>query len=354
MKSYFTVLIAISLLLMIYGCTQKGGATPGVKYSNYTLPISGRSFYIGVVPTPKSIPATTMQDLIDSYSEAGKIGEVTMVWPSGGWYGACQRLQDSRTVEAVRNMGLKPIINLNFYTIAEVPVKGLQLMPDAPPGVNASLKDPEFRRLFIEEARNCSRLFKPEYLSLGNEVGAYYATNPDSFDDYVSLYGEAYDAVKQESPNTKVFVVFSLNQLDDADQWPLIGKFGSKLDLLGITTYPYRNYSSPADIPDNYYQRLKGYSKKPIAFTEIGWPSTFARSSETEQADYLVRFLNLTKGMDVEMADWLFLNEPAGIGGVAGMISGQDTKTISLKNPDGSEKKIYGVWKDLYNIPLSK
>ncbi|MFH0884534.1 MAG: glycosyl hydrolase 53 family protein [Candidatus Micrarchaeota archaeon] len=355
MKINFTALLVISLLLIICGCAQKEAEAPAPKYGKYTLPISERDYYIGVIPTPKSVPPTTQQDLINAYAETGKLGEVSMVWPSGGWHGACKRLQDSRTVEAVRNMGLKPIINLNFYTIAQVPAKGLQLIPDAPTGVNASLKDAEFRRLFVEEARNCSRMFKPEYLSLGNEVGAFYATDPDAFDDYVSLYGEAYDAVKQESPDTKVFVVFSQNQLEDANQWQLIGKFGQTLDLLGITTYPWMDYSSPDDIPDDFYKRLQGYTNKPIAFTEIGWVSaSSAGSSEAEQAEYLVRFLNLTKGMDVEMANWLFLYEPANISGVAGMVSGQETKTIALKNADGTEKEIYWVWKDLYGLPLRK
>ncbi|MEM3031167.1 MAG: hypothetical protein QXH27_05545 [Candidatus Micrarchaeia archaeon] len=372
MKAPFSVLLAIFLLLL-FGCAQKeaaapaashpapnatttaGTPAPGVKYSSYELPIGERSFYLGVVPTPKSIPAITQQGLVDAYAEAGKLGEVTMVWPSGGWHGACQRLQSSRTVEAVRNMGLKPVINLNFYTIAEVPGKGLQVVPDAPAGVNASLRNAEFRRLFVEEVRDCSRMFKPEYLSLGNEVGAFYATNPDAFDDYVSLYGEAYDAVKQESPGTKVFAVFSLNQLENANQWQLIGKFGQKLDLLGITTYPWMNYSSPKDMPDSYYQRLGGYTSKPVAFTEIGWVSaSSAGSSENEQAEYLVRFLNLTKGMRVEMVNWLFLHEPAAIGGTAGAMSAAETKTIALKNSDGSEKEVYGVWKDLHNLPLRK
>lgn len=60
------------------------------------------------------------------------------------------------------------------------------------------------------------------------------------------------------------------------------------------------------DIPINYYSQIKEYTNKRIAFTEIGWPS---KVSEDEQLNFIVRFLNLTKSMNIEFIQWIYLHD---------------------------------------------
>lgn len=76
------------------------------------------------------------------------------------------------------------------------------------------------------------------------------------------------------------------------------------MDLIGLTTYPWKHYDNLESITSDYYFKLKQYTSKPVVFTEIGWISSQKKgSTEEEQARFLVKFLELTKGMDIEMVN---------------------------------------------------
>ena len=85
---------------------------------------------------------------------------------------------------------------------------------------------------------------------------------------------------------------------------------------------------------------------RPVAFTEIGWAG-----NETEQAEFLVRFLELTKDIDLEMVNWLFLHEIE-FSGIGESVFSPESATIALKNADGTEKEIYDVWLDLKEVEV--
>jgi hypothetical protein len=65
--------------------------------------------------------------------------------------------------------------------------------------------------------------------------------------------------------------------------------------LLGLSSYPYlAGYATPAAIPLDYYQRLRGGRTLPVFVAEGGWtsgsfPSQGVASSPSMQVDYLVR-----------------------------------------------------------------
>ncbi len=64
------------------------------------------------------------------------------------------------------------------------------------------------------------------------------------------------------------------------------------IEELGISSYPYFAFDSPADIPANYYARLVEGRTLPRFVSEGGWTSATAGpvvSSEEEQAAYLLR-----------------------------------------------------------------
>ncbi len=344
-----TAFLTSILTLTILACgSTVSSSTPPVDYlatnSYVELPISERNFLIGLVPSPRSVPETTFDDLIAAYQETSRIAEISMVWTDPAGIGEYEKLTQSKVITALRVYGLEPVLTLNFATIQQVPGEGLTYVVDAPPGVNADLADPEFRRLWIEEAKNIAEDFQPEYFSLGNEINDYFYSNPEDLEKYLSLYDDACAAIEGVSPNTKVFVVFSLNHMIDNNQFELLDTFNDRVDLIGLTTYPWQQYDNLADIPDDYYSKLEEYVNKPIAFTEIGWPSSQEQgSSEGEQAEFLIRFLELTRDMNLEMVNWLFLHTPE-LNGIAAIVSSPGTNTISLKNADDSPKAIYSVW----------
>lgn len=341
-KKYCWLAVLLGLVL-IAGCQPE--AAPPLKHSQYQLPITQRGFYIGMVPTPKSVPETTFTDITAAYEEAGQLGEVSMVWVNPGGIGLYDKLKQNQVVTALRVYGLKPVLTLNLHTIKEVPGAGLQVVIDAPAGVNAALADPKFRELWVAEARNMAQEFQPEYFALGNEINDYFYLHPADLPDYLTLFDEAYSAIKEVSSQTKVMVVFSYTHLIDNDQWPLFAEF-NRVDLFGLTTYPWQHFNQPEDIATDYYQRLGQYVSKPIAFTEIGWAG-----AETEQAEFLVRFLELTAGMDIEMVNWLFLHEIE-FSGIGASVFNPESATIALKKADGTRKEIYDVWLDLKEVEV--
>jgi len=305
-----------------------------------------------MVATPRNEPNTTFDDLVNAYAEAGNLSEVTMVWVSPSGIGEFAQLNQSRVVEGVRVYGLKPVITLNFATMVQVPGVGIEYVIDAPPGVAANLSDPAFRQLWVGEARAIAQAFSPEYFSLGNEVNDYFYYHPEDLGAYATLFDEAYHAIKEVSPGTKVMVVFSYNHMSDNDQFGLLTLFSNRTDLIGLTTYPWQDFGSPGDIPADYYAKIRLFTNRTVAFTEIGWISSpGGGSSEGEQAEFLVQFLNLTKSLDVEMVNWLFLHEPK-LNGTVAMITDPQVTSIALKNANGSKKVVYYLWQDLKELSV--
>jgi hypothetical protein len=342
-------IVILLFLVLVSGCTSES-PEKSARHSTYDLGITTRGFLLGVIPNPANYPNSSFDDLTAAYEETGQIAEVSMVW-TGTNIGQTEKLKGSKVVQALRTYGIEPILTLSFATLKEVPGEGLVYAVDAPEGVNPDLKDPEFRELWVEEARTLAREFRPLYISLGNEVNDYFFLHPDDLDDYVSLVGEAYSAIKQVSPETEVMVVFSYTHLIDNEQWDLFQEFHDKVDLFGLTTYPWKHFDSPEEIPQDYYTRISEYTSLPLGFTEIGWISS-GEGSEEEQARYLASFPRLVEGLDVEMVNWLFLHE-TGFSGLSASITEPETASISLKNRDGSPKEVYSVWLDLAQIKFS-
>lgn len=334
------ICLAVLIGALAIGCEEK----PKPVAPGQDLPITERHFPLGLVPNPAHAPNSTFDDLIKAYEETGRIAEVCMVWVEKQGIGQRDLLKQNRVITAVRVYGLRPFVTLNFATVRQG-AHGLEYVIDAPPGVTPSLSDSIFRDLWRNEAKGIAEEFKPEYFSLGNEVNDYFFHHQDELANYLSLLREAYAALKSVSPETHVLVVFSYDHLLEGNQWQLLQGCNELVDLIGLTTYPCRQFSSPADIPDDYYAQVEQYVTKPLAFTEIGWSSSGADGEKT-QADFLVRFLELTKGLDLAMVNWLFLHETT-LSGIPAYISDPDVGTIALKTADDVEKKIYRVWTEL-------
>lgn len=336
------------LILIVSSNLQCTSADP------YSFPISERRFLLGIVPIPKNFPNSSQEDLIDAYEMTGEIAEVVPVHDPQSWIDKTEKLKKNRVIEVLRDrFNLIPIISLGIMSVQNIDGKP-QIVIEVPPDMpsTTTLKDQELRRRWVEEAVKIAREFKPRYLQLGNEVNFSYEVNPETFEDYVSLYKEAYDAVKKASPNTKIFTVFSYNHLVKNSSWHLIDRLGGKYDLLGLNTYPWMIYDSPAKIPDDYYRQIETYTDKPIAFNEIGWGSSSDHGgSEQEQVNFLIRFLGLTDGMRVELVNWLLLHDLAPQ--VVGRIVQSQHVSLGLRRNNGEAKPVYDAWKELKALPYT-
>ncbi len=214
---------------------------------------------------------------------------------------------------------------------------------------------------------------KVRYVAIGNEI-TLFEERGQRFDDFVKAYRDIYASVKARFPKVKVFTTFQLEALKGEGYltgkaavrkpaWGLISKFGDTLDIIGITTYPFLDYKDPRTIPDDYYAEIAKYSKKPIGFTEVGWPARERyggklsalseqgyTGSQEEQARFLRRFLEITRGLDVEFVDWLFINDIVDWkeGDLPGRFVPFDS--VGLRYHDGREKQVWKLWLELKGL----
>ena len=305
--------------------------------------LPGRGFFMGVLPLPKE-----GQSFDDVHIQASKYAEFVSAWGrptpfydfaddlSGSW-------GQTFVEQYIRGNGMFPLIHISFIG-AEWAVKPL------PGKSNATLSDPEWRASYIEAMLDIVRASKPLYLSIGNEVNRWYEkygadeNDPDGFQHYVSLYHETYDAVKQISPQTKVFCTFareivSENREASLDVLTLFDP--QKIDVLVFTSYPYavQGINRPDDIPGNYYSKAFDYfPPKPFGFSELAWSSMDAFGGEQGQADLLIHVsgrLTTEQGINLHLLGWSWLYDL------------DENDTVGLIKRDGTEKLAYEVWKQI-------
>jgi len=357
---YSIISFILIFLFAVAGCIS-AFAVKEVKSEGVSLPITSRSFLLGVTPTYKV--NGTLEEL---YNTTGSVAEVMNLWfVNTPWYNTTEHLKKPETqglLGLINSSGLTPIFQLNFWTI-----ESGKVILQIPPYMNTTttnLGTPELRQLWIEQAVNISRDYHPKYFCIGNEVDTYYWNcSHEDFDNYVSLVAETYDSIKTVSLTTKVFVVFRLDTIDSYNGWPLIKKFDmDKIDLFGFTSYPYMLgypgaawYEKPGDMPPNYYTRIMNYTEdKPIVFSEIGWTSSalLRGGSEEEQVEFLLWFLEHTSTMPLEIVSWLCLHDLRTVEEETNP-KAKPNDYVGLRYKNGTEKAVWSYWQTLYMIPHS-
>jgi hypothetical protein len=200
--------------------------------------------------------------------------------------------------------------------------------------------------------------YQPPFLFLGNESDAYFITDPADYARWVLFYNRAYDAVKAVSPETLIGPIFQYERLSgqgNLNNWtsPYWGALEThdlgKIDLLGITFYPWLAYASPEEIPDNYLapllERIDGI---PIAVTETGWPgedlglaAPWEQSPEA-QLRYIGVLEHILSGVDLKLLNWLMLHPMARLDD--NLLFWQTFGSLSLRDADGAKRPAYDAW----------
>ena len=292
------------------------------------------------------------------YEQASQHAEFVNIWVGATGYGYWDLAEylsgwwgDQFVERLVRGNGMFPIINLSF--IDKDPGTGLLILkvPDGMEG--ATLSDSEFRDAYKQGALDAVKASKPLYISIGNEVNRWYEQygandgDPNGFQQFVSLYEEIYDAVKELSPQTNVFCIFSREIVDglrEADLCVLEMFDPDKLDILVFTSYPFavQGINRPSDVSDDYYSRALdriGVQDKPFGFTELAWSTLDPFGGEQAQAEFLTDAagrLTAEQGMDLHLFGWWSLID-----------LDADPHNTGLITQDGREKEAYEVWKSM-------
>jgi hypothetical protein len=110
--------------------------------------------------------------------------------------------------------------------------------------------------------------------------------HPEDAPNFISLYHEIYALVKAEAPETKLFVSFQWEDLNNMfpqpeegnrqpydTNWEQIEAFEPNLDIWVISTYPYFVFNNGTSIPPDHYTSLLTRTDKPIGIAEGGFSS---------------------------------------------------------------------------------
>lgn len=340
---YAVFLVLVLLILLISGCSNKkpSPTEPETLVPEDSPQLPSRGFFMGLLPT-----TAENQSLDDAYAQAAQYSEFVPVWgrPTP-FYNLAADLGGSwgRTFvkKLIRSNGMFPIIHLSFIG------SGVTLV--TPPGMeNSTLSDPDWRNAYRRAALDVVKASHPLYLSLGNEVNRWYEKygeeGPNGFANYVSLYEEIYDAVKELSPETKVFCVFAREIVSEYRQANLdvLGLFNPmKVDLLVFTSYPYsvQGINRPSDIPDEYYVEAANYMPgKSFGFSEIAWASLDGLGGEQAQADFILQAtsrLTRDRGINLHLFGWPWLHDL------------DENDAVGLIKIDGTEKLGYEAWRNI-------
>jgi hypothetical protein len=314
-----------------------------VAYKRHVEPkdvvsIPPRDYYMGFLPS-----SSKDQPIDDAYQMASQSSEIVPIWgrPSP-FYEMADELSGvwgEAFVEGLtRGNGMIPLIHFSFID------EGLTLK--IPPGLEgATLSDLDWRFAYKNAVLEAVVASEPLYLSVGNEVNRWYEEHgvdgSDGFQHFVSLYEEIYDAVKDLSPETRVFCTFSREIVDENKEADLdvLDLFDSdKMDMLVITSYPYAlaGITRPKDIPDDYYLEVaESMWGKPFGFSEVTWSSLEAFGGEEGQADFLEQLvgrLSAEQDIDLRLLMWSWLTD-LGEGDSTGLIGW-----------DGGQKMAYESW----------
>jgi len=311
-----------------------------------TLP--PRGFYMGVIPWP-----ATGQDLVESHAQAALYAEFSMAHGDGTtpFYDLPSLYEDTYLAvidDLMRANGMFPVISVNFF--GKVNESGVLITPPDLP--DATLDDPAWRERYESSVLAVVAMAKPRYISIGNEVNFWYddfgesPESPNGFHHYVTLYEELYDAIKELSPETKVFCVFERERVRDHEEADLsvLELFDpDKLDVLAFTSYPFAlaGVSRPEHLPDDYYSRVFDYiSERPLSFTELAWPSLVEFGGEASQADFATDMagrLTRDQGVELELFSWWFLHDATTV----------DPLDTGLLAADGTPRLAYAAWQTL-------
>ncbi len=195
--------------------------------------------------------------------------------------------------------------------------------------LTTDITDHAVRAELVRIASEFASANKPPFMGLGVEINILEEHNPAAFDAFADdLFPAAAKAIREVSPQTKVFTTFQLerlrglrgglfggtNDLTSAD-WDLLKRFPDA-DFISFTTYPGLIFQSVEEVPADYYLAIKQYTDGPIAFTELSWmvneglPGWEADASE--QAAFVRKFFETATPVTPLLVVWLHLfDQPA-------------------------------------------
>ncbi|MGD0765853.1 MAG: hypothetical protein ABR978_06055, partial [Dehalococcoidia bacterium] len=226
---------------------------PAIRDTKAGLP---RSFELGLSSEPSEPTSSSYEK---AFALAGQVGELILIQRAPPWEeflpGGTLSKSTQETTQREKLLAEENRLQIFLAVDPTDPAdRGKLNLPGNLQGKNFA--DDSVRQAFIAYVKYVTLNYEPRYLALGVEINMYFEREPDDFANFVSLYFDAYDAVKSISPDTLVFPTFQLEAMEGllsatgtAPEWSLLDKFGGKMDLVALSTYPSFVFKSPDAIP---------------------------------------------------------------------------------------------------------
>ena len=360
-------LLAIAIVALITSC---GGDSDGEQedvggVTLDTTAVAGgleRSFVMGVSSQPVQ---TSEEAYRDAFELAESAGEVVMIQRTPPWSefvpgGSISSRTEQLTLlekELVDEHDLKLFLAID----PTLPGDRSQLanLPENLAGEGFANED--VRDAFVAYAKYLALNYKPDYMALGVEVDMIYRARGDgSFRNFISLYFEAYDAVKSVSANTLVFPTFQYEDMlgllntgsTTLPSWDLVNRFDPKIDVLAVTSYPSLVFNTVSELPMDYYDALEGRIDRPVMFASVGWNSPSGTGSsqgpeDSAQVTYLYRVLGAAESLGARAVVWYLGRDPEA------MPPGfEPLAHMGLHDADGNPKTVWRVWQSAQERPI--
>jgi hypothetical protein len=345
---------------------NSGNAAPGPTVVRPEAAGDPRYVKLGFSSLPSE---RTSDSYIKAFATAAQYADVVLIQRTPPWEDFLPGGQVSdQTAQSTRLETdlLKEYSNLSlFYAID--PTDGVvqrSRLANLPPQIDpkAGFSDPKVREAFVAYAAYVAKNYKPDYMALGLEVNMTALRAPEQFEAFVTLYDEAYDVVKGNSPKTKVFPTFQLEDLEGTfgdvhpPRWDLLERFRGRMDALAISTYPFLGEAkSTADIRQDYYSQLKTHWDGEILISETGYASAPVEGkvivgTEADQQAYLDRLLKEANDLKFSIVVWFAALDPAFASSGATSVF----KDIGLRKSDGSNKLAWSTWEQWARRPLAQ
>jgi hypothetical protein len=362
LRSRWIPAVVLLVLCALFGACGDDAASPAatrepVATTDPSLP--PRSFQLGV----SSLPTEASEEAYsEAFALAGSLGEVILIQRAPPWAdflpGGSVSPRTERLTRLERDLARRNGLRLLLAIDPTQPSDRGTLA-----GLPASLAGRDFadksvRASFIAYAKYLALNYKPAYLALGVEVDLYYLRRGDAaFRNFVSVYFEAYDAVKEVSPDTLVFPTFQYENVlgvlargaPSQPSWSLVDRFLPKLDVLAVSTFPRAAFQGIEQLPGDYFRALQSRVDKPVAFFSAGWASrNEGAHDEASQISFIYRVFAAAEELQSPFLIWFLARDPDigpddGLGSLASM---------GLYSADGRPKNVLRVWRNHLARPL--
>jgi hypothetical protein len=372
------ILTLCVLFITSIACNGAQSIPPTPKNSIFD---SGRTVY-GFFP---SAPEATLESILQLFEDMSAHGDFVLIQQNAAWEDFVSGTDgESQTrTDLINQVKLARQNNLETIFVIDA-LNGLSRREfiGLPAGWDASFANPNVRSAYKNYALWVVRTFHPRYLGLASEINTYMDAHPEDASNFISLYNEIYALVKAGTPETKIFVTFQWEDLNNMfpqpeegnrqkfdTNWEQIEAFEPNLDVWVISSYPYFVFNNGAEIPADYYAPLlartlrqaQGGADKLVAIAEGGFSSRDVGPVKGTPEDQVAYLNAIHAQLGPRLAFWVntLLND-FNLDSYAERMkkegrNPQDVLSLGafaytgLRNFDGSPKPALEVWGEMRN-----